>query len=84
MPKLNSTELKHKRMILNWVGKAWPGLKEASKVRIFCTVYDKSVPSKLKIEGEIDHFFNQSNEELDRLEAQILKRASGRLQPSEN
>ena len=54
MPKLNSQELKHKRKILNWAGENWHKLKEVSKVRIWCVMYDKSTPTMLKGEG-FDH-----------------------------
>lgn len=84
MAKLNSIELKHKRKILNWAGQNWHKLKESSKVRIFCSVLDKSEPSTLKIEGEIEHYFDQSNKELDRMEEEILKFPAERLTNSEN
>lgn len=55
MPKLNSIELKHKRKILNWAGENWHKLKESSKVRIWCVMYDKSTPSMIKGEGFDSH-----------------------------
>lgn len=73
MPKLNSIELKHKRMILNWAGKAWPGLKEASKVRIWCAMYDKSEASKIEITGSLDHYHGLADSELNTIEAEILR-----------
>lgn len=84
MPKLNSIELKHKRKILNWAGTNWHKLKESSKVRIWCAMYDKAEPSKMQIEGEIDHFFGQSAAELDQVEAEILGSSSKRFETSAN
>ena len=52
MPKLNSLELKHKRKILNWAGENWHKLKEASKVRIWCALISKELPSKFEGIGE--------------------------------
>jgi len=52
MPKLNSLELKHKRKILNWAGTNWHKLKEASKVKIWCALISKELPSKIEGTGE--------------------------------
>ena len=51
MPKLNSIELKHKRKILNWAGENWSKLKEASKVKIWCALLSKELPTKIEGEG---------------------------------
>ena len=55
MPKLNSTELRTERMILNWLTPArWSALSIENKVRIYLKVYDKAVPSKA--ENKNDNF----------------------------
>lgn len=52
MPKLNSIELKHKRKILNWAGENWSKLKESNKVRIWCALIAKELPTRLEGSGE--------------------------------
>lgn len=47
MPKLNSIELKHKRKILNWAGENWGKLSETSKVKIWCALLSKEMPTKI-------------------------------------
>jgi len=53
MPKLNSYQLKSKRKILDWAGTHWNGLKEYSKVKIWCALLSKEMPSK--VEGDFSH-----------------------------
>ena len=73
MPKLNSIELKHKRKILNWAGENWHKLKETSKVRIWCAMYDKEMPTMIQGVGRdgeiIIKVINASGENGNHLQA---------------
>ena len=51
MPKLNSIEIKHKRKILNWAGENWSKISEGNKVRIWCALLSKEMPTKVEGTG---------------------------------
>lgn len=82
---LQSFQLKGRKKILDWAPDNWHKLKEANKVKIWCKIYDKAVPSEVKISGEMDmRFFDLSESDLDKEEAKILERFEARSGASAN